>query len=164
MKVLNSVFVTLILAGMLIKMLIKETVDLTKYCFGLKSKYKIKYAHSEQVITFDCDDTLIRWEENWTQPFEGSVKIVCPHTKQVSYHRPHKRHISFLKKHRAKGYTVVVWSSAGTLWASEVVKSLKLEEYVDIVMSKPCKVVDDLPRASDIIPVPFYLSEKGHSL
>lgn len=120
-------------------------------------------AKSEQVICFDCDDTLIMWDENHTQPFNGAVEVICPWDSGVSYHRPHHRHIRFLKKQYAKGMTVVVWSAAGTKWAEAVVKALNIENHVDIVMSKPVKWVDDLEKAEDVLGVRLYLSEDGYS-
>lgn len=121
-------------------------------------------AKSEHIICYDCDDTLIMWDENHTQPFEGAVKVVCPHDGEVSFHRVHKRHVGFLKKQKSKGYTVIVWSSSGTGWAKAVVDALELEPYVDFVMSKPGKYVDDLPDANDILGNHIYLDEKGHSV
>ena len=120
-------------------------------------------ANSEQIICFDCDDTLIMWDMNHVQPFDGSVEVKCPWDTSTTYHRPHQRHIDFLKKQKAKGMTVVVWSAGGTKWAEAVVKSLKLEDHVDFVMSKPQKWVDDLPKAEDVLGVRIYLSEEGFS-
>lgn len=120
-------------------------------------------ASSERVIAFDCDDTLIFWDENYTQPFDGAVKIVCPHDGEITYHRPHQRHINFLKKQKARGYSVKVWSSAGTKWAEAVVLALNLENYVDQVSSKPEKYVDDLPDAKDVLGIHIYLNEEGYS-
>lgn len=121
-------------------------------------------APSEHIISYDCDDTLIMWNENSHQPFDGCVQVQCPHDNAITYHRPHKRHIAFLKKQKAKGYTVVVWSSAGTGWASAVVKALGIEQYVDIVMSKPQKWVDDETNPANVLGTRIYLSESGHSV
>ena len=121
-------------------------------------------ANSEQIICFDVDDTLILWDENHNQPFDGCISIKCPHSESMSFHRPHKRHIEFLKRQHAKGYSVVVWSSGGTAWAKDIVESLGLEKYVDIVMSKPIKWVDDLSNPAEVLGIHVYLDEKGFSL
>lgn len=121
-------------------------------------------APSEHSIFFDIDDTIIMWSDTFRLPFDGAVKIVCPHDGQVSYHRPHKRHIEFLKKQKAKGMTVVVWSAGGVGWAAEVVRTLGLEEYVDIVVSKPDKYVDDLVNPAQILGTRLYLEESGSSI
>jgi len=123
----------------------------------------MKVAKNEHTVCFDVDDTLIMWEGTFLEKFEGCVEVVCPHDNKTTYHRPHKRHIEFLKKEHARGYTVVVWSSAGAAWAESVIKSLKLEEYVDFVLSKPQKWVDDLKNPAEILGVHLYLSEDGFS-
>lgn len=123
----------------------------------------MKVARSEHTICFDCDDTLIMWDQNHTQPFEGAVAVTCPHDGQVTYHRPHERHIGFLKKQYAKGYTVVVWSAGGVGWANAIVEALELQDHVDFVMSKPQKWVDDLSNPGDVLGTHIYLSENGHS-
>lgn len=125
-------------------------------------------AGSERVICFDVDDTLIIWDNfsfNLLGKIRyGHVEITCPHDGARTRHRAHQRHIKFLKRIKAKGFTVVVWSQSGTAWAEAAVLALGLEDYVDIVMSKPEKCVDDLPNASDIIGKVFFLDENGHSI
>ena len=123
----------------------------------------MKVARSEHTICFDVDDTLIMWDQNHTQPFEGAVKVQCPYDCQTTYHRPHTRHIEFLKKQAAKGYTVVVWSAGGSQWAMAAVVALGIEEHVDFVMSKPQKWVDDLSNPADVLGIHLYLDEEGHS-
>jgi len=121
-------------------------------------------APSEHSIFFDVDDTLIIWSDNFAMPFDGAVRVVCPHDGQVSYHSPHKRHIGFLKKQKAKGMTVVVWSASGVGWAASVVKALELENYVDVVISKPDKWVDDLVNPAHVLGTRLYLDENGNSI
>lgn len=117
----------------------------------------------EHTIHFDCDDTLVCWGENHTQPFEGSVSVICPHDGNISYLRPHKRHIRFLKKQVAKGVGVVIWSAAGVGWAKAVTEALELDKLEILVIAKPDKVVDDLPLAKDILPTVIFLNEEGYS-
>ena len=117
----------------------------------------------EHTAFFDCDDTLIMWDENHSQPFEGCVAVTCPHDGKTSYHRPHKRHISFLKKQAAKGMGVVVWSAAGVGWAKAVVEALGLQDLNILVVSKPTKCIDDLKDPGDILPKIMYLNEEGYS-
>lgn len=122
-------------------------------------------ANSERVICFDIDDTLIIWDKtSYSGGSFGYVAVKCPHEKITTHHRVHQRHVKFLKRMKAKGLTIVVWSQGGTAWAEAVVKALGLEDHVDFVMSKPEKCVDDLPNASDIIGKVFFLDEKGHSI
>jgi len=117
----------------------------------------------EHVLYVDTDDTILLWPENYTQPFEGSVKVVCPHDGSVSYHKPHDRHIRFIKKQLSKGVGVVIWSAAGVSWAKAAVKALGLENLDIMVISKPNKILDDLPNPSDILPKIMYLDENKHS-
>jgi predicted phosphatase len=105
-----------------------------------------KVARSDNTIAYDVDDTLIMWDKNYLKPFKGAIEMTCPYDGAVTYHRPHKRHIDFLKKQHAKGYTILVWSAAGAKWAEAAVKALELEDHVDMIMSKPQKWVDDLPK------------------
>ena len=95
-------------------------------------------------IFFDCDDTLVIWENSdgtsknknaVTFRFEGrDFKLV-----------PHKKHIELLKRCKKDGYEVVVWSAGSRKWGEEVIKKLKLTKYVDFIISKPTFYVDDLP-------------------
>jgi hydroxymethylpyrimidine pyrophosphatase-like HAD family hydrolase len=124
----------------------------------------MQVASSELTIFFDVDDTLIMWDENCTQPFEGALKMVCPHDGMVTFHKVHERHVGFLKKQKAKGYSVIVWSASGTKWAEAVVTKLGLQDYVDFVTSKPIKWVDDLPNPEHLVGTHVYLDPEGHSL
>ena len=121
-------------------------------------------ASAEATIFFDVDDTLIFWDENYRQPFSGALPIQCPHDGMITYHRVHERHVGFLKKQAKKGYSVVVWSAAGTKWAKAVVDALNIESYVDYVTAKPVKWVDDKVDPCDVLGSRIYLDEKGHSL
>lgn len=124
----------------------------------------MQVAPTEMTIFFDVDDTLIFWDENPTQPFDGCIEMVCPHDGMKTYHRIHERHVSFLKKQKAKGYTVIVWSASGTKWAEAVINKLGLNDYVDFVMSKPIKWVDDMPNPEHLVGTHIYLDPEGHSL
>lgn len=98
-----------------------------------------------QVTMFDVDDTIIMWA--WPQDDEtdtwielepwglanGKVKL-CVNQEMVEQ----------IKKHNLRGHKVVVWSQGGWDWALTVVKALKLEKYVSLVMEKPVWIYDDL--------------------
>lgn len=124
----------------------------------------MKVARSEMTITFDVDDTLIFWDNRLNKPHNGSLSIVCPHDNRKTFHRVHKRHVDFLKKQHAKGYTVIVWSASGTGWAEAVVNALGISDYVDFVMSKPHKWVDDIIDPSQVLGTHIYLDEAGYSI
>jgi len=100
---------------------------------------------SEINIFFDVDDTLVYHDMHDEQSGPGKIKIIDPYDKSINYLKPHKKHITLLKKCKGRGNYVTVWSGGGYKWAEAVIKALKLEEYVDLVMTKPSRYVDDLP-------------------
>lgn len=109
---------------------------------------------TDQVVTIDVDDTLVLWPENQktfpynqshTQPYEGAVAFNDPYDNSINYLTPHQKHIDLIKKYKGRGFTVIVWSAGGYKWAASVVKTLGLESFVDIVLTKPSRYVDDLP-------------------
>lgn len=125
----------------------------------------MQIAPSEMTIYFDVDDTLIFWDDGTFQgPASDRIEIVCPHDGFTTHHRVHKRHVEFLKRQKAKGYAVIVWSAGGTKWAAEVVKTLGLENYVDFCVAKPLKWVDDLNDPHHLVGTHLYLNPEGHSL
>jgi hypothetical protein len=113
---------------------------------------------TDQVICCDVDDTLLMWSNKYTQPHEGAIAITDPYDGSVNYLIPHKRHVELIKKQKGRGLLVIVWSAAGVLWAEAAVKALELESFVDIVLTKPSKYIDDLPVQEwmgDRIYIPF---------
>lgn len=91
----------------------------------------------KRLVCWDVDDTLILWDTEPENPLNINIDgLIC---------RPHKKHIQLLKRLKAIGWNVVVWSQGGADHAANVVKHLKLEKYVDVVMSKPEVIFDDLP-------------------
>lgn len=104
----------------------------------------MKIIKKHHIMCFDVDQTLVMWPET------GLIRSKCVicydvHTADTHYLLPNKAHIKLLKKAKAKGKCVIVWSSGGWEWASEVVDVLDLSVYVDIIMDKPEHMVDDLP-------------------
>ncbi len=95
---------------------------------------------NECIIFFDVDDTLVMWDKS----HGNQIKVPDDTDLRAKYVTPHRFHIELLKSHKARGYTVVVWSAGGYKWAQSVVRRLGLEEHVDIIMTKPIKYVDDL--------------------
>jgi phosphoglycolate phosphatase-like HAD superfamily hydrolase len=112
---------------------------------------QMQVINNELVVHFDIDKTLIKVDE--LQPLDidskyltsDIVKRICPYTGVDKWIVPHKLHVKYLIEHKARGYTVFVWSNAGHRHAESVIKALGLEQYVDYVMNKPGKVFDDQP-------------------
>lgn len=102
----------------------------------------MKTVANEQVIMYDCDDTLILWSGPGNPE---AVPIANPNDGNIDWVVPHRAHIKILKDRKGRGAYNVVWSAGGWAWAQSVVEALGLEAYVDMCMSKPCAYVDDKP-------------------
>ena len=113
----------------------------------------------ESTIFCDVDDTLVMWGKDGIVG-EDLIEIKEPHYGRVEILAPHKGHIKILKDRKARGSFIVVWSAGGFAWAEAVVKALGLENYVDLVMTKPHAYVDD-KVAADIMGERIYLPYKG---
>lgn len=110
----------------------------------------------ENTAAFDVDETL------FMHASLGSITIVNPYSYNEIHGCPHYDHIELLKQYRGRGLKIVIWSAAGVLWALEVVKALKLEDYVDVVMTKPTKFIDD-HTPNEVFPCQVYLPYKEWS-
>jgi hypothetical protein len=122
---------------------------------------------NRNVIVFDVDDTLILWDEksrDLKASTDGRVIIICPYDKLPYSFTVHDRHVAFLKREKAKGSFVIVWSRSDGSWAEAVCKALVLESYVDIAMSKPNKYVDDVTDVGLILGSHIFLDKDGHSV
>jgi phosphoserine phosphatase len=107
---------------------------------------------SQKIICFDVDDTLVLYSGNrsWGKNNKEAVKFRDPYISKeyfdsYLYLKPNIEVIELLKTYKAAKWTVIVWSAGGWQWAQEVTKTLGIEEYVDICMSKPERYVDDNP-------------------
>ena len=96
-------------------------------------------------IYFDVDDTLIMWDQSGTKWSDKDEVVIRPDSNYPVLARPHHEHIKLLKKHKQHGEVVIVWSAGGAQWAADVVRALKLEDYVDVCASKPEVYYDDMP-------------------
>lgn len=91
---------------------------------------------------FDVDQTLIL--ENTLAARKVFSKLIEIKNNGVSgKYWPHSGHIAQLKAHRVRGHGVVVWSKGGPAWAARVIKALRLEKFVDLVIAKPSWIFDD---------------------
>lgn len=94
-----------------------------------------------QTAYFDVDDTLVMWGQSIEN---SSLLIKIEHPGYTEWLLPHYEHIERLKRHKARGHQVVVWSQGGSDWAEAVVKALHIEPYVDVVVTKPAVYYDDV--------------------
>ncbi len=116
----------------------------------------MKVIKNELSAYFDCDDTLVMWDNPQDK---YAVDFIDPHDGTRHSLVPHKKHIKLLRDFKCRGYTIIVWSGGGYEWAETVVRTLNLEGYVDLVMTKPTKYIDDL-QAVEILGSRIYLKDE----
>lgn len=121
-----------------------------------------KFVHidEDKLVSFDCDDTLVMWneEKGHQQPYAGALEFDLWDSKV--YLTPHHKHIKKLIGYKRAGYKVIVWSMGGNAWAREVVRVLQLEDHVDLIMSKPSILYDDMPLNEAFGRRKYYLPKK----
>lgn len=117
----------------------------------------MKVIKNEWIAAFDVDDSLVMWEHK--DKLTKGIKFIDPHDGTIHLLVPHKKHIKLLKDFKARGYTIVLWSGGGFSWAETVAKTLEIEDYVDFVMTKFTKFIDDLP-AEEVLGSRIYLKHE----
>lgn len=118
----------------------------------------MKIIGTDFIVFFDVDETLVKWPKKYNKPGKNKVKINHPYDSTIIYLKPHKRHINLLQAYKKQGYTIIIWSAQGRLYAAEVAKVLKLNKVIDFAMSKPSKYVDDL-KAKNIMGIRVYIKQ-----
>ena len=146
----------------------------------------MKVLPCNQPTFFDCDETLIMWNRH-AHDDPDAIEIACPvsRTKRglleltedgilkpetppseiivvgswTERVKPHKKHVEQLKLHSMRGHTIIVWSAGGWEWAEAVVRALKLEQYVNLVIEKPMWVYDDLP-STEFMPKSIWMKDE----
>lgn len=101
----------------------------------------MKIIRNELQVAFDVDFTLIDYVDENILSHEDLIEVNYYGIKKKVL--PIKEHIELLISHKKRGYHIVVWSGNGSSWAIEIIKKLKLEQYVDEVRTKFVKYVDD---------------------
>jgi len=95
-----------------------------------------------RIWEFDVDNTLILWN---LSGFPTMERIVIEGVKGKVELVPHTKNINLMIKLSKIGWFIRVHSGSGVEWASNVVCTLGLEDYVDEVCSKPLGRTDDMP-------------------
>lgn len=109
----------------------------------------MKVIQSSRIVYVDVDDTLVIWDWKAIDPDGNNlIAVKDKGSGHTEYVMPHNRHIALMKQFKARGHTVVVWSQGGWAWAESVVRTLKLENIVDVVIDKPNWYIDDLPASA----------------
>lgn len=121
----------------------------------------MKTIKNENVVVFDVDQTLLIWNKDHDKPGQGKIEVQDPYDAfKTIYLKPHHVHCRLLRQYKGRGFTVIVWTKAGYSWAESAVKILNLEKYVDYVMTKPDRHVDDSTKIEDIIGNRLYFEDK----
>ena len=118
----------------------------------------MKILESEQIVCVDCDDSLILWKK--AGKGDKVISFNDPYDSSQHYVVVHEPHVKILKDRKARGAVIIVWSQSGYKWAEAIVRALKIEQYVDIVSSKPILVIDDKP-VEEWMGERLYLPEKS---
>lgn len=101
---------------------------------------------SDLIVYCDIDQTLVDWNVK-----DGDSFIEIENNGITSRFVPITENIEQIKKHRVCGHGIAFWSLGGWAWANLVIKALGLEQYADVVLSKPRWFIDDLP-SSEFMP------------
>lgn len=121
----------------------------------------MKVIKNQNVVAFDIDNTLLMWDKNHNEAHTDTIEVRDPYDDfKVLHLRPHKVHCRLLRQYKGRKFTVIAWSKAGADWAEAAIRVLNLEKYVDFVMTKPDRHIDDAVRVEDIIGNRVYFEEK----
>lgn len=101
---------------------------------------------NDSIAAYDVDGTLITVTKDNPHP-DDIIAITDPYTGTVKLRVAYIPNIELMKKHKAQGYYIKVWSHGGHKWAKAVIEKLQLTNIVDEIESKPLKYVDDLTAA-----------------
>lgn len=103
----------------------------------------MKTIENDIIVPFDVDGTLLDYNIEGVP--ESELIDIGMNPEFVIKVRPLKEHVQRVKNHKASNHFIIVWSGSGHGWAEHVVKTLGLEKYVDLVISKPRWCYDDVP-------------------
>lgn len=100
--------------------------------------------HSVAITYVDVDETLIFWEAKDIDADDCVIEVTDPYINGTRVKVvPHWRNIRLLQRKFGQGHKIVVWSAGGSEWAETIVKALKIEPFVHLILSKPTHIIDD---------------------
>lgn len=121
----------------------------------------MKVINNENVVAYDIDDTLLLWSKKHHSPQEGCIELEDPYdNNRKVYLKPHKVHLRLMRNYKARGFSVIVWSHQGYKWCEEVIKRLNIEQYVDLIMTKPNRHFDDKEDKESVIGVRLFFKDE----
>ena len=86
----------------------------------------------------DIDDNLIMHKYSQT-----AETIRMDFYGEMTTFGVHKEHVKLVKNYKARGFHVIAWSGNGYKHAERAINALGLQDYVDQIMTKPNRVIDD---------------------
>ncbi len=89
----------------------------------------------------DIDDTLLLWDVPKKDPM---VTFTEPHSGDSITVPINENNIRLLKEKKSRGALVILWTQGGYEYGDVVATALNIREYVDIIMTKPVGLIDDL--------------------
>lgn len=110
---------------------------------------------------FDVDDTLLQWNlpEDIEINDDRLVSINCRGYNENLL--PNDHNVKLLKQFAKRGIAIVVWSAGGSDWAEAAVKALKLEDFVEVVTSKPMYYIDDIKEPTKFMGSHIFIKPDG---
>ena len=100
--------------------------------------------HNPKTLFVDVDETLIHYDIDFENCQLGILKFSNDGGNHYLPVQEIKTATSMVRKFKALGYEIYVWSQSGGDWAETVVKGLGLEDCVTACFTKPTWYLDDL--------------------
>ena len=91
----------------------------------------------DKIVPFDVDETLI----GVGGPRE--ITFFNPNHNVFEVTKVHEEHVEEIKRLKAEGHSIIVWSMSGSQYTKNVIEALELTEFVDVVSDKPVDYYDD---------------------
>jgi hydroxymethylpyrimidine pyrophosphatase-like HAD family hydrolase len=88
-----------------------------------------------KVVVCDIDDTLLFWDKDLRD--ERGLWI------NGDWFVPNTPMCAKLRRLKARGHVIILWSRAGGDWARDAALALKIDDIVDYCFGKPVITIDD---------------------
>ena len=103
----------------------------------------MKTVDNDLIVPCDVDCTLIDYKIDDKDP-RLLIEVGLVPGKEIKVF-PILEHIQMLKNMKASQAYILIWSGSGYAWAKHIIDKLQLNDYVDLIMSKPSWYIDDTP-------------------
>lgn len=96
----------------------------------------------------DIDDTLLLWDVPVTTPGVKTVTFLHPTLGYTISVVINENNLLLMKEKKGRGCFIVLWSQGGYEYGRVVRDALNLQGFVDLIMTKPVGLIDDLPSSA----------------